>query len=388
VTPGGQVKIPFGMRQELEEARRVVVKLGTWVVTSQEGDLASGRLEEIVAQCVSLIREGRKKVILVSSGAVGLGRRALGRERVSSLTDKQACAAVGQSLLMREYQRLFSRHDMVTGQILVTADDFAERHRYLSLRDTFERMLAWDVVPVVNENDPVSTMELKEDERTQSFGDNDMLSALVASKLGADLLLILTNVAGVFDDHPDRNPNARLIEKLEDFAAVRDLNLGGQSAYGRGGVSSKIEAARLASLGGVNTIISSGLIPSAILECAGTLVPSRVRLPDRKRWIGTSSGFGGVIEVNQGAAEALMRNGASLLPSGITGVRGTFRAHEVVSIENGQGREIGRGIVSFSSADVLRIQGCHSSEIAVRLGDNASPGEVVHRDDLVIFGEG
>lgn len=374
------------MRQELEEARRVVVKLGTWVVTSPEGDLASDRLEDIVDQCASLIRAGRKKVILVSSGAVGLGRSALGRERVSGLTDKQACAAVGQSLLMREYQRLFSHHDLVTGQILVTADDFAERHRYLSLRDTFERLLAWDVVPIVNENDPVSTMELREDERTHSFGDNDMLSALVASKLGADLLLILTNVAGVFDSHPERNPNAQLIEKLEDFAAVRDLNLRGQSAYGRGGVSSKIEAARLASLGGVNTIISSGLVPSAILDSAGTLVPSRVRLPDRKRWIGTSSGFGGVIEVNQGAAEALIRNGASLLPSGITAVRGAFRANEVVSIENSQGREIGRGIVSFSSGDVARIQGCHSSEIARRFGD-AKPGEVIHRDDLVIFGE-
>lgn len=385
-TPAGQVKIPFSMRQELEEARRVVVKLGTWVVTSPDGDLASDRLQDIVAQCASLIREGRKKVILVSSGAVGLGRGALGRDRVSGLTDKQACAAVGQSLLMREYQRLFSHHGLVTGQILVTADDFAERHRYLSLRDTFERLLAWDVVPVVNENDPVSTMELKEDERTHSFGDNDMLSALVASKLGADLLLILTNVAGVFDSHPERNPNAHLIEKLEDFASVRDLNLRGQSAYGRGGVSSKIEAARLASLGGVNTIISSGLVPSAILAAAGTLVPSRVRLPGRKRWIGTSSGFGGVIEVNQGAAEALIRNGASLLPSGITAVRGAFRANEVVSIENSQGREIGRGIVAFSSGDVARIQGCHSSEIARRLGD-AKPGEVIHRDDLVIFGE-
>lgn len=374
------------MRPELDEARRVVVKLGTWVLTSAEGEIASARLEDLVSQCAWLVKEAGKKVILVSSGAVGLGRSALGLEKLSGLTDKQACAAVGQSLLMREYHVLFSRHGLTAGQILVTADDFAERQRYLSLRDTFERLLSWGVIPIVNENDPVSTMELREDQRTHSFGDNDLLSALVASKLGADVLLILTNVDGVFDSNPDKNPDARRIERLEDFEALRRLNLKGQSAYGRGGVNSKIEAARLASFGGVNTIIASGLVGSAILGSAGTLVPSRIRLPDRKRWIGLSSGFGGVIEVNAGAAEALTRRNASLLPSGITAVRGSFRANEVVSIETTQGREIGRGIVWFSSVDIARIQGCHSSEIASRLGE-VPHEEVIHRDHLVILGE-
>lgn len=374
------------MRRELEEARRVVVKLGTFVLTSADGELQASRLEDLVSQCAWLVKEEGKKVILVSSGAVGLGASALGREKVSRLTDKQAAAAVGQSLLMREYQLQFSRHQLVTGQILVTADDFAERRRYLSLRDTFERLLSWGVVPIVNENDPVSTMELKEDERTHSFGDNDLLSALVASKLGADLLLILTNVEGLFDSNPERNPGAQLIEKLEDFESLDRLNLKGQSAYGRGGVTSKIEAARLASLGGVNTIISSGIRPSAILECPGTLVPSRIRLPDRKRWIGLSSGFGGVLEINAGAAEALLRRNASLLPSGITGVRGSFRANEVVSIETAEGREIGRGIVWLSSDQVSRIQGRHSSEIPEQIGD-VGHDEVIHRDHLVMFGE-
>ena len=374
------------MRKELEEARRVVIKLGTYVLTSPDGGIAASRLGDLVSQCAWLVKEAGKKVIVVSSGAVGLGRDALGRGRLANLTDKQACAAVGQSLLMREYQREFSRHGLTTGQILVTADDFADRSRYLSLRDTFDRLLLWDVVPVVNENDPVSTMELREDERTHSFGDNDLLSALVASKLGADLLLILTNVDGVFDSNPDRNPDARLIERLDDFEALRALNLKGQSAYGRGGVTSKIEAARLASFGGVNTVIASGLRPSAILECAGTLVPSRVRPPGRKRWIGLSSGCGGVIEVNRGAAEALIRKNASLLPSGVTAVRGSFSANEVVSIETEHGREIGRGIAWFSSEEIARIQGCHTREIAARLGA-AEHHEVIHRDYLVIFGE-
>jgi glutamate 5-kinase len=374
-----------GMRRELADARRVVVKVGTFVLTSPDGGIASSRLEDLVSQCAWLGREEGKTIIVVTSGAVGLGRNALGRERLASLADKQACAAVGQSLLMREYQREFARHGLTTGQILVTSDDFADRRRYLNLRDTFERLLSWDVVPVVNENDSVSTMELREDERNHSFGDNDLLSALVASKLGADLLLILTNVAGVFDRDP-ASPGARLIERLEDFEALRDLNLSGQSAYGRGGVTSKIEAARLASFGGVNTIITSGLVERAILDCVGTLVPSRVRLSDRKRWIGLSSGFGGVIQVNPGAAEALLRKNASLLPSGVTSVRGSFRAQEVVSIETEQGREIGRGIVWFSSEDITRIQGCHSREIGIRLGD-VGHQEVIHRDHLVTFGE-
>ena len=374
------------MRKELEDARRVVIKLGTYILTSPDGGLASARLDDLVAQCGWLVNEAGKKVILVSSGAVGLGRSALELERLTSLADKQVCAAVGQSLLMNRYQRQFSRHGLTTGQLLVTADDFADRRRYLSLRDTFERLLSLDVVPIVNENDSVSTLELKEDERTHSFGDNDLLSALVASKLQADVLLILTNVEGVFDSNPDKNPDARLIDRLDDFDALQKLNLKGQSAYGRGGVTSKIEAARLASYSGVNTIIASGLGPSAILECVGTLVPSRVRLPERKRWIGLSSGFGGVIEVNPGAADALTQENASLLPSGIIAVRGSFSANEVVSIETQQGREIGRGIVGFSSEDVARIQGCHSREIASRLGEEG-PSEVIHRDHLVIFGE-
>jgi glutamate 5-kinase len=374
------------MRKELEQARRVVIKLGTYVLTSPEGGLASSRLEDLVAQCAWLANEAGKKVILVSSGAVGLGKGALEMDRLVSLADKQACAAVGQSLLMNEYQRQFSRHGMTTGQLLVTADDFADRRRYLSLRDTFERLLALDVVPIVNENDSVSTFELKEDERTHSFGDNDLLSALVASKLEADVLLILTNVEGVFDSNPDKNPDARLIDRLDDFEQLRRLNLKGQSAYGRGGVTSKVEAARLASYGGVNTIVASGLKPAAILECTGTLVPSRVRLSERKRWIGLSSGFGGVIEVNPGAADALTQQNASLLPSGIVAVRGSFSANEVVSIETEQGREIGRGIVGFSSEDVARIQGCHTRDIAERLGEGG-PEEVIHRDHLVIFSE-
>ena len=373
------------MRKELGDARRVVVKLGTYVLTREDGTIATERFGQLVSQCASLVNDNGKQVVVVSSGAVGLGRSALGIEK-PDLTDKQACAAVGQSLLMMEYQRRFAGHGLTTGQLLVTAEDFTARSRYLSLRETFERLLSYGVVPVVNENDPVSTMELKEDARTHSFGDNDLLSALVASKLGADLLLILTNVDGVYNRDPQRDPDAKVISELSDFNILEKLDLRGQSAYGRGGVTSKVEAARLASLGGVNTLIGSGLKPNAILDCTGTLVSARIKLKDRKRWIGLSSGFGGVVEVNRGAAEALLRQNASLLPSGVIRVRGSFDANEVVSIETDEGREIGRGIVYFSAREIEKIQGCHSREIAERLG-KANHDEVIHRDHLVIFGE-
>ena len=373
------------MRRELDQARKVVVKLGTYILTLDDGAMATDRLRSLVGQCARLIEAG-KSIILVSSGAVGLGRSVLGIPDARTTTDKQACAAVGQSLLMHEYRRLFARHDLVTAQLLVTAEDFSDRRRYLTLRDTFEKLLSFGAVPIVNENDSVSAAELEEDARTRSFGDNDLLSAIVAAKLGADLLLILTNVDGVYDSNPNDNAGARRIERLDDFETVRKLGLDGASAGGRGGIASKIEAARLASFGGVRTIIASGLGPNAVTDCEGTLIESRLKLSGRKRWIGLSSGYGGVVRVNAGAAEALVRKNASLLPSGVVGVDGEFRANEVISVETADGREIARGIAYFSSDDVRRIQGCHSRAIAERLGDTARQ-EVIHRDHLVVFVE-
>ena len=374
------------MRKEMQQARRVVIKLGTGLLTQADGRVVASRLGKLVSQCAHLVQEEGKKVILVSSGAVGLGRISLGIAKLSDVSSKQACAAVGQGLLMQRYQRYFARHGLMTAQLLVTADDFSDRRRYLNLRETFERLLSYNVIPVVNENDSVSTMELKEDARTHSFGDNDLLSALVASKLGADLLLILTDVDGIYDGHPKKNPSAKPIAELDDFADLKKLDLKGQSAYGRGGVSSKIEAARLASLGGVSTVIASGLKKEAILQCAGTLVRPKLKLKDRQLWIGHSSGYGGVIQINRGAVEALINKKASLLPSGVTGVRGSFGANEVVSVETEQGREIGRGIVYFSSHQVGEIQGCHSREISEKIG-KMDHQEIIHRDHLVIFGE-
>lgn len=377
---------PETMRKEMQHAQRVVIKLGTRLLTKEDGAVAVPRLGKLVSQCAHLVQEEGKKIILVSSGAVGLGRISLGIEKLSDVSAKQACAAVGQGLLMQRYQRSFARHDLMTAQLLVTADDFSDRRRYLNLRDTFERLLSYNVIPIVNENDSVSTMELQEDSRTHSFGDNDLLSALVASKLGADLLLILTDVDGIYDSNPKINPDAKPIGELDDFDSLKKLELKGQSAYGRGGVTSKIEAARLASLCGVSTVIASGLKKDAILECAGTLVRPKLRLKGRQRWIGLSSGFGGVVQVNPGAVEALIKKKASLLPSGVTGVRGRFRANEVVSVETEQGREIGRGIVYFSSRQIAKIQGCHSREISEKLGATDHQ-EIIHRDHLVIFGE-
>ena len=380
------VCLEIRVRRELEVAQKVVIKLGTHILTRDDGSIATARLRSLVRQCAQLAASG-KSIVLVSSGAVGLGRSTLGIQDVRETMTKQACAAVGQSLLMREYQRLFARHNLVTAQLLVTANDFSDRQRYLTLRGTFEKLLSYDVVPVVNENDSVSTMEIKEDTQTHSFGDNDLLSALVASKLGADFLLILTNVDGVYDSNPHENPDAARIESLDDFAWVKRLGMKGQSSYGRGGMISKIEAARLASYSGVHTVIASGLRRNAILNSGGTLVASRLKLSDRKRWIGLSSGYRGVVRVNSGAAQALTGTNASLLPSGVIEVQGTFEANDVISVETSEGHEIGRGISYFSSDEVRRIQGCHSREISARLG-GTSRQEVIHRDHLVIFVEG
>lgn len=374
------------MREQIANAERILIKLGTKVLTNQDGRIATDRLSSLVAQCARLVKKEGKQLILVSSGAVGMGRSALGMAKVKDLPAKQACAAVGQILLMKEYQGLFAEHDLMTGQILVTADDFSHRQRYLNLHDTFEYLLSCGVIPVANENDTVSTMELQEDSRTHSFGDNDLLSALIASKLGVDLLLILTDVDGIYDDNPKKDPDAQVIEEIDDFDKITKLGLRGQSVYGRGGVSSKIEAVRLASLGGVSTVIASGFKQDAILNCKGTFVGPRLKLGDRKRWIGFSSGFEGVLVINSGAAEALIEKKASLLPTGILSVRGSFSAEEVVRVETEDGRELGRGITYFSSDQIAQIRGLHSSEISKKLG-SASHEEVIHRDHLVVFGE-
>ncbi|WP_373531316.1 glutamate 5-kinase [Vampirovibrio sp.] len=391
------------LNQPLLSAQRIVIKLGTQVVIDLAGDsggrFATERLAELTRQCAQLVAQG-KEIILVSSGAVGLGRQALHLTGTLSLNDKQACAAVGQNLLMEAYRNLFQQSGLITAQVLLTATDFADRKHYLNLRQTLEALLKFKAIPIINENDTTSTMELQEESYTKGFGDNDMLSALVASKLDADLLVILTNVDGIYTDNPFTNPNAQRISRIENFQDFQKIEASGQSLLGRGGMSSKLEAARMAALSGVHTLITSGVSPQpleALLapqpEPVGTLVlPQASFLSGKKRWIGMASGYHGAIVVNAGARKALVEKQASLLAIGVVGAQGDFFAQQVVRILDETGVEIGRGLTHFSSHEIERIKGLQSEKIADRLGFDADGKvlerqEIVHRDNLVIFEE-
>lgn len=370
----------------------MVLKLGTQIVMDDTGSLARERLAGLVGQCAQWIGQ-QKSVILVSSGAVGLGRQvlSLGSGKLT-LTEKQACAAVGQNLLMDVYRELFEQHHLVTAQLLLTAWDFSDRERYLNLRDTMEKLLELGAVPIINENDTVSASELAED-KAKSFGDNDKLSALVAGKLGADWLIILTNVDGIYTDNPQQNPDAKQIPLIEGFESLRDIELNGKSTYGRGGMASKVEAAKIAAISGVHTLIASGLRENLLADLLmekdvpGTVVLAQAAISGRKRWLGLASGYHGVVIVNEGAKRALIERQASLLPSGIVDVQGEFQSRQVVSIQDEHGVEVGRGLIYFSAGDTRKIQGCQSHEIAQKLGQAENNEVVIHRDNLVIFQE-
>lgn len=406
--------------QVLTTAKRLVIKLGTQVVVDASGGLSLDRLSAVASQCAQLVKNGRE-VILVSSGAVGLGQQTLARtlepDKSRSLVEKQAFAAIGQPLLMEAYRQLFSQYDLVTAQVLLTAFDFSDRKHYLNLKQTLETLLRLGVIPIMNENDTVSTMELRDEGYTKGFGDNDKLSALVASKLDADLLVILTNVDGIYTDNPDNNPNAEKIPILENFESLREIQTLGQSTMGRGGMSSKLEAARVAAISGIHTYIASGLRMDCLqpllskyavqvgkTSAMGTLILPQASMRAKKRWIGVASGYYGILTINSGARTALVENQASLLPIGITGVSGEFSARQVVSIQDENGVEIGRGLTDFSSEEIEKIKGVRSEKVAEILygtgnGENDASLEggrasavlsrqaVIHRDNLVVFEE-
>ncbi len=379
------------MTEKRLNAKRIVIKLGTQLMIREDGSLARKRLANLVYQCASLVHQG-KELLIVSSGAVGLGRQVLNLKTSKlTLTEKQACAAVGQNLLMDVYQELFRNYELPTAQLLLTAYDFADRTRYLNLRETLEKLLELQVIPIINENDTVSTTELED--KGKSFGDNDKLSALVASKLGADLLVIFTNVDGIYTDNPQTNPNAQRIPIIQGFEQLKEIVTDGKSDYGRGGMASKIEAVKIAAITGVQTIITSGLKDNALSdifnpdkERPGTLILAQNALPNRKRWFGLASGYQGVIRINDGAKTALIERFASLLPSGVVAVEGDFQPRQVVSIQDEQGIEIGRGVINFSVEDTRKIQGRQSREIVEILGP-VENDVVIHRDNLVIYQE-
>ncbi len=358
------------MRSELlTNVSRIVVKLGTGVLTDRRKQPDPAQLAQLVEQIAEQRRTGRE-VVLVTSGAVGAGMGVLGYDkRPGDLAELQACAAVGQTRLMAIYEQLFAQHDLRVGQVLLTHEDLEHHERHLNARNTLVTLLARGVVPIINENDAISFTEIK-------FGDNDTLSALVASLLPADLLVILTTVDGVIENFGKADP--RTLPVIEHIDAIVEKLAGGtDSVTAVGGMSSKIQAAKIVVRSGIPLVIASGRkkkVLSRILagEEEGTLfVPQPTKLKGRKRWIAFFHHPKGALFVDDGAKQALRENGKSLLPPGVARCEGEFAAGDVVRICDLDGMEFARGIARFNAAEVR--------------GRKLSRVELVHRDDLVIL---
>ena len=371
-------------RQILRRVRRVVIKIGSQILSSPEG-IEESRLRALVRELAAL-HDQKKEIVVVSSGAVAAGMTRLGRkERPKSIPEKQALAAVGQIKLMALYERHFSKFDKSVAQVLLTHADLANRQRYINAKHTFQTLLELSIVPIVNENDTVAVEEMK-------FGDNDHLSALVATLLGADLLVILSDVEGVYDRDPRVFNDARLIPLIDDIKKAKGaINGMSQSALGTGGIATKVTAGEEAAAAGIPTIISSGLGARAvervfaIEEQVGTLIlPEQNRLTHRKHWIAYTLKPAGDVVVDAGAHEALVQKGRSLLPSGLKEVRGAFGVGECVRCLDGQGHEFARGLVNYSAHELNQIKGLHTSKIEKVLGYKAYD-EIIHRDDLVVL---
>jgi glutamate 5-kinase len=372
------------VRQEVVAlAHTVVVKVGTNVLAGDDGRLDRRRIQALVEQLLRL-RAAGKKVVLVSSGAIGagIGRLGLG-VRPSDLRQLQACAAVGQCALMQIYQECLTPLGATAAQILLTAGDFDSRPRYLNVRNTLQALLEWNCLPIINENDTVSVAEIK-------FGDNDHLAAMVANLLQAPLLIILTTVDGLYASDPSSDSSAQLLTTVPHIdAAVTDMAGASKSLLGTGGMRSKLRAARLATAAGESVIMANGSTPGIldrILGCepVGTLfLPHGGTVPAWKRWLGYTARPKGRLTLDAGACDAVVKHGKSLLPVGVVAVTGTFGKGDVVALCDVTGTEVARGLSHYSSADVAKIRGLSSERVAEALG-TAPYVELVHRDNLVV----
>jgi glutamate 5-kinase len=382
-------------RKRLRAARRAVIKLGSGIVTGNDGQFNTGSLAPIARTIAELKKDGRQ-VVLVSSGAVGLGRGRLGlhRDRLNDLVMRQACAAVGQSLLMHEYEKLFQAHGVHLAQVLLTEGDFADRNRYSNLRQTMEALLKLGVLPIVNENDTVSTAELdylniRAGERI--FSDNDRLAALVMSRIEADVLVLLTDVDGLMQLEPSdaKEATGTLIPLVEEISPDLKALAFGPSEGGRGGMLTKLDAAEIAMQAGGMAVIANGKRSDTLErifegEPAGTVFLSKTRMAGKRRWIAYAAGVRGRVIVNAGAHDALTGGKASLLASGVIGVEGEFEAAEVVSIVNAEGQEFARGISDYSRGETEGMIGNGSKDVANGRASGRA-NVLVKRDNIVLL---
>jgi glutamate 5-kinase len=377
-----------GNREVCVQARRVVVKVGTRVLLGDTGASVDRAVFAPLVQSIAReVNERDRRIVLVSSGAVGLGRRRIAKPRdTRALAYLQALAALGQSALMQLYEHEFAFHDLLVGQVLLTQADIDDRRRFINARHTL-RLLAEELgaVPVVNENDTVANDEIR-------LGDNDRLAALVASLFEADLLVILSDVAGLMTADPRKDPSAQVIPQVSaDDPSLDELVWTSPTGPGRGGMATKLRAARMAADAGIAAVIAPGREPDSVGRVLGgqpvgtLVVPPAGSIGARRLWLLHGIHPAGRLYVDAGAARALADRGKSLLPSGVTAVDGEFRVGSAVEIVGPDGSVLARGLASYSSADIARILGKKSAEIEGVLGYKATD-EVVHRDDLVRVG--
>jgi glutamate 5-kinase len=374
------------MRSEvLKQAKRIVVKIGSSLVSSREAGLEPERIDRL-AEDLAALRSAGREVLVVSSGAIVSGIKKLSlKEYPKSLPVKQAAAAVGQSRLMWAYEKSFERLGIQVAQILLTHQDLADRRRFLNARHTLTALIEFQVIPIVNENDTVAVDEIR-------VGDNDTLAAEVAHLVDADLLVILSDIDGLFTEDPRKNPSAELIPLISEITEDIERRAGVSTTFGStGGMATKVRAAKKVGDYGVATLIvngqTAGLLPQILsgTNPGGSLFLAKARrMNSRKHWIGYTLRARGTISVDQGAVEALTKRGKSLLASGIVTVTGSFEAGDPISCLDPDGKEFAKGLVNCSSETLVKIKGLKTAEIQQRLGPQEYE-EVIHRDNLVIL---
>jgi len=368
----------------LSNIKRVVIKVGSYILASPDHTLNTEMIRNLVSQVAALKDEGME-IIIVSSGAIAAGIRQLGLPSVpQSMPKKQAAAAVGQSILIWEYERNFQEAGHQVAQVLLTHDDLATRRRFLNAKNTLEELLSFGVIPIINENDTVSVDEIK-------MGDNDLLSATVATMAQAQLLIVVSDVEGLYTGDPTRDKGARLLSEVEAITPEIEQAAGlPTSDVGSGGMATKVQAAKSAGLMGIPTIIVSGRQPDVIRRAlegdqVGTFfIPNQDRLAARKHWLRYTLKPKGSITVDEGAMQAITKRGKSLLPSGIVKVEGRFEYGDAVSLQGLNGKEIGRGLSNYTLDELRKIQGHQTKDIEALLGYKYYD-EVVHRDNLVLI---
>lgn len=372
-----------GQARAFGGCRRIIIKIGSALLTANGRGLDQTAMAAWAAQIAALQQQGRE-LVLVSSGAVAEGMCRMNlSERPDSLPDIQACAAIGQMGLIELWSKALLAHGIQTAQVLLTHDDLSDRRRYLNAGEALDRLINWRVIPVINENDTVATDEIR-------FGDNDTLGAMVAGLVNADLLILLTDQAGMFDADPRKNPDAQLLSTVRAMDERLDAMAGSGGALGRGGMATKVRAARLAAKSGAQTLIAHGNQPDILLrlmqgEPLGTLFTvDNDRLIARKQWLAAHLQTAGRVVLDAGAVQAVRAQRRSLLPVGVQAVEGRFGRGDVVECVDASGERVAVGRINFSSTEVARIQGQPSDQISRILGENAS-SVLIHRDYMAVF---